>query len=104
MAGQISEDEFAQVLAADLLWGGKNRQDDKEVVVVLEASWRAEIPDVERAHQRAATLRRLGLFALPVVAGSEWDEDALSLANSLAVVTASNGTVDGDSWRNAVEM
>ncbi len=103
-AGQISEKELTQVLAADLLWGGKTRQDDKEVVLVLEASWRAEVTDVERAQQRAATLRRIGVYAVAVVAGSEWDEQALSLANSLAVVTAANGTVDGDSWRKAAQM
>ena len=51
--GQISEKELTEVLAADLLWGGKTRQDRKEIVVVLEASWRAEISDVERAQKRA---------------------------------------------------
>lgn len=101
-AGQISETDQTQVLAADLLWGGKSYLDGMDVVVVLEASWRAEAHDVERAYQRAAILRRIGFHAVPVVAGTEWDGQALAQAQASAVAIASNGQVNADSWRLAL--
>jgi hypothetical protein len=101
-AGQVSEAELEQVLAVDLLWGGKSRQTETDVTAVLETSWRAEMKDVERAHRRAEILRRIGLQAVPVVAGMEWDEKALMQAQTLGVAIASNGQVDFDSWRVAL--
>lgn len=103
-ADQISEAELTQVLAADLLWGGKSRLDEAELIVVLEASWRAEVNDVERAHRRAGILRRVGFQAVAVVAGTEWDGQALSQAQALGVAVASNGQVNADSWRSALAI
>lgn len=102
VAGQISEIEQTQVLAADLLWGGKSYLDATNIVVVLEASWRAEINDVECAHRRAEILRRIGFNAVPVVAGTEWDGQALTQAQALGVAIASNGQVNADSWRSVL--
>jgi hypothetical protein len=101
-AGTLSAQELAQVLSADLVWGGKSRENERDVIVVLEASWRAETADVERARQRAATLQRIGLHAIPVVAGMEWGEQALTLADSLAVAVAANGQIDAGSWQKAL--
>jgi len=103
-AGQVSEAELEQVLAVDLLWGGKSRQTEADVTAVLETSWRAEMKDVERAYRRAEILRRIGLQAVPVVAGMEWDGQALMQAQALGVAIASNGQVNFDSWRAALPM
>jgi hypothetical protein len=100
--GKISKAERTQVLAADLLWGGKSYVDGMDIVVVLEASWRAEVTDVERAHRRAGILRRTGFHSVPVVAGTEWDGQALQQAQALGVVIASNGQVNEDSWHAAL--
>ena len=100
--GKISQAERRQVLATDLLWGGKSYVDATDIVVVLEASWRAEKNDVERATRRAEIIRRIGFQAVPVVAGTEWDGQALIQAQALGVVIASNGQVNEDSWNAAV--
>ncbi len=70
--GHISEQEHLRVLASDLLWGGKLKKTKEQVVLVVEVSWCAEQTDVERAVNRAAILRRIGIKALPVVAGKIW--------------------------------
>jgi hypothetical protein len=101
-AGQITEQELDQVLSADMLWGGKLHKDGTEVTVVLEASWRAEIHDVERAAQRTQVLRRIGVTAVPMVAGVEWNDDALALAVTKSVVTATDRRVDRESWHRAI--
>ncbi|MFZ4660699.1 MAG: hypothetical protein ACOYNY_27055 [Caldilineaceae bacterium] len=102
IANKISKTERTQVLAADLLWGGKSYVDGTEIIIVLEASWRAEKNDVERATRRADVLRRVGFRTVPIVAGTEWDGQALIQAQALGVVIASNGQVNEDSWNAAV--
>jgi phage shock protein A len=99
--GLITQDEFTQVLAADLLWGGRERTDGHEVVLVVEASWLAQLNDIERAQQRAIVLRRLGLDALAVAAGNEWTDDAATVAQEMGVVRVTNGSINFDSWQNA---
>ena len=100
-AGDISEQEFGQVLAADLLWGGQAREAEGEVILVVEASWMAEVSDVERAAARAGILRKIGLVALPVVAGREWTPEALEAARQAKAVVTTDGSVDAESWRSA---
>ncbi len=99
--GVITQDEFIQVLTADLLWGGRARTDGQEFVLVVEASWLAQLNDVERAQQRANVLRRLGLTALAVAAGNEWTDDAATVAQEVGVVRVTNGSINFDSWQNA---
>jgi len=100
--GIVSNAEITQVLAADLLWGGKLRGGEDEAFIVLEASWRAEINDVERARLRADILHKIGLIAVPVVAGMVWDDEAKALAHSQTVVSATDGLIDNDCWQNGL--
>lgn len=101
--GTISENDLTQVLAADLLWRGENRKTNESIVLVMEASWFVEGHDIERAAIRSAVLRRIGLKALPVVAGKEWSELAQAQAERLRIVTTSNGRVDRHSWDLAMQ-
>jgi hypothetical protein len=103
-ADVLSENELDQVLAADLLWSGETREERKSVLLVLEASWRAEMNDVLRAVQRADILKRIGYAALPMVAGRQWDDVALEQAVVQGVVTTQNGHIDRDSWNRAVKL
>ena len=103
-AGRISEHDLNDVLAADLLWCGQLRDQEYEVVLVLEASWLVEKSDVERAVRRARLLRQVGLKAMPVAAGEVWGEGVKSMARLQAVVITEDGRVDGASWQDALEQ
>jgi len=71
--GQISKEERDEVLSADLLWSGE--REGEFVVLVVEVSFTISQDDVERAKKRAEILRKLGIFAIPVVGGIEFGED-----------------------------
>src|SRR5437899_1684305 len=73
-AERISDAEFRQVLAADLLWGGEERQTKEQLVLVVEASWPIEVSAIDRAAENAIVLRRIGIKALGIVGGQEWAE------------------------------
>jgi exonuclease VII small subunit len=100
-SGRISDQEVEQVLAADLLWSGNERSSKAEIVLVLEASWRAEQQDVTRAHDRTAVLRRIGIKALGVVGGREWDAETIDAALAHGIIVATNGSIEPRSWQNA---
>ncbi len=102
-AGVISEDEIEQVLAADMLWGGKARSTGRKVVLVIEASWYAEENDLQRAANRAAILASIDVDALPVVASKDWGACILDLALERRVVTVRDKRVDRTSWQRAGE-
>lgn len=97
-AGLISDQEYQEVLAADLLWGGRVRDGQQAILLVLEASWTIGATDIGRAAKRAALLRQAGLKALPVVAGQEWPPDMQAEARSAGVVIVQDGIVDLISW------
>lgn len=99
--GQVSDAEITQVLAADLLWTGEERQTKLPLILMMEASWLAEVNDVERAATRAAILRRIGLNALAVVGGEEWTDAARAEARREGIVTTTNGSIDPESWQAA---
>jgi len=101
-SGQISVQELTNVLAADLLWGGKIKQSKDDVVLVLEVSWFAEVKDLERAIKRATILRKIGLTALPVVAGKEWTEDLTKQAIEQGVVVVLDRQIESASWDGAL--
>jgi len=64
--------EHRDLLAeADLIVRGIGRDTQREVFAVLEASWKVDSNDVERARRRAEVLRQYGLHAVPVVGGVE---------------------------------
>lgn len=66
--------------AADLIW----TKGDK--VIVVEVSVQVDRDDIDRAYERANTLRRAGVDAVPVVIGEEWTSDTVKdLAQSLTV-------------------
>ncbi|MFN3476450.1 MAG: hypothetical protein ACK4Z6_02710, partial [Candidatus Methylomirabilales bacterium] len=100
--GRITEQDYTQVLAADLLWGGRLRETGEPVLLVVEASWRVERSDVERALERARVLRRTGLKAVPIAAGKEWSAEVEVLAYEKQVVIVQDGRVDEASLRAAL--
>jgi hypothetical protein len=101
-AGVISDREYQEALAADLLWGGQIRDSRQPIVLVLEASWVVGHTDIERAGRRAAVLRQAGLRALPVAAGQEWPANMQDDARQAGVAIVQDGTVDQDSWEAAL--
>jgi hypothetical protein len=103
-AGRISAREYDAVLAADLLWGGTLQETGEAVVLVMEVSWQIESHDVERARERAATLRQAGLKGLPVAAGQEWPGDVKTMAREKKVVILQDGSVDEASWQAALTL
>ena len=96
--GKISESQYVQVDAVDLLWGGKLRTTQTEIVLVIEISWKVAMHDVNRAIERAEILQQIGFNTLPVVIGREWDE-ATKQADVVQVV---NGSVKRDSWLRTI--
>jgi hypothetical protein len=100
--GVISDRDYQEALAADLLWGGQTRDSRQPIVLVLEASWMVGHIDVERAARRAAVLRQAGLRALPVAAGQEWPPNMQDDARRSGVAIVHDGTVDQESWEAAL--
>jgi hypothetical protein len=101
-SGVISDRDYQEALAADLLWGGQTRDSRQPIVLVLEASWMVGHIDVERAARRAAVLRQAGLRALPVAAGQEWPPNTEDNARRSGVAIVHDGTVDQESWEAAL--
>jgi hypothetical protein len=89
--GLLSEAEADEIVLTDLLLRGRRREDNTEVYVVVEISWRIDPYDVERSVRRATLLSRLGTPAIPVVAGNEVIEEAANLASMLQVWQLTNG-------------
>ncbi len=100
--GLITENEYDQVYAADLLWGGKLKSNDDDLILVVEASWLALDTDIERTIARSNILRKAGLKALPVVAAVEWEESTITTALAQKVVLVRDRSVDKSSWLAAL--
>ncbi len=74
----LLRDESRDPFLADLIWWKGDHYAVVEISLVVDEH------DVQRAHNRAQTLRHCGLDAIPVVIGDEWnDDEALGLANVL---------------------
>lgn len=58
---------------------------------------------MERAKERAAILRKLGLRVLPVAAGQEWPDEVETLARRERVVIVRDGSVDEVSWQETLK-
>ncbi len=71
--GRLSQEEFLELLAADLLVSGypRYRPDAPQIWLVVEVSATVDRYDVERTRRRADLLRRAGLRAVPAVAGED---------------------------------
>lgn len=92
-AGQLTDDEREEIMRADLVLTGRQRQDGHDVYLVAEISVGVRPHDVERAATRAALLAKLGKPALPVVAGESVTEQAAALAREQGVWYAEGGRV-----------
>lgn len=93
--GQITDAEKNEVMWADVVVRGRSAQDGAEVYLVVEVSWGVGISDVERAVQRAAVLSKLGIPALPVVAGMKITDDAAYRAGAMQVWQVIDGKTVG---------
>jgi hypothetical protein len=89
--GQLSEAEADELLLADLLLRGRRRADNSAVYLVVEVSWKVDSYDVERSVRRAALMSRIGIPAVPAVAGREVLAEAANLADMLQVWQLTNG-------------
>lgn len=103
-AGQITESDYEQVLAADLLWNGRSKATSDNLFLVIEISWFAEQSDIDRAINRTAVLRKLGLQAIPVVAAKVWSEPLVAEALIHHTVIVDEFKVNKDSWQAALAL
>jgi myosin heavy subunit len=96
LEGRITQEEFRELLAVDLLVSGRPRHlaEAPQVWLVVEISATVDRHDVERARQRADLLRRAGLRAIPTVAGEDATMGALEEAKTHKVLMLQ----DGRSW------
>ncbi len=85
--------EIAEIAVADLIVEGVGRDSGVPKVVVLEASWKVDRNDVERAIRRAEILQHAGYHAVPAVGGAEIMDDALELALEQGVLVLADGMV-----------
>ena len=92
----LTQEEFRDLLAVDLLVSGRPRHlaEAPQVWLVVEISATVDRHDVERARQRADLLRRAGLRAIPTVAGEDATMGALEEAKTHKVLMLQ----DGRSW------
>ena len=79
--GQLTEAEKGEAILTDVVVRGRYQGSGAEVYLVVEVSWGVGVHDVERAVQRAAVLGKLGIPALPVVAGKAVTAQAEQLAH-----------------------
>ncbi|MCE7986752.1 MAG: hypothetical protein DYG89_36725 [Caldilinea sp. CFX5] len=99
---KLTPDEKDEVLRLDAILRGKAALPTgaDEVYVALEVSVTVNQYDVERAANRAALLRRLGVRVVPVVAGEAIEAEAITAAQSSAVAILRNGRRQG--WEQAL--
>jgi hypothetical protein len=79
--GQLTEAEKDEAILTDVVVRGRYQGSGAEMYLVIEVSWGVDVHDVERAVQRAAVLGKLGIPALPVVAGKALTAQAEQLAH-----------------------
>lgn len=87
----LSEDDFSELLFADLFVSGQLKRDGRPIWLVVEVSWGVGIADVERAHARAAILRQAGADAYGAVMGQTITRAARQRAQQLGVIVALDG-------------
>ncbi len=94
--GVFSPKEWKALNKLDLLLLGVTGKGDerREEYLAVEISWVVDVYDVERAHQRAELLRRLGYSVRAAVGGSAILDDAKARAGALGVIVALNSDDD----------
>jgi hypothetical protein len=87
--GRLDENEWKHLLALDFLFKGRPGKgvSAPERLVALEVSQVVDADDVQRAHDRAGILARVGLETIPVVGGRRLTPEAARLARDLGVRT-----------------
>jgi hypothetical protein len=93
-AARIDEAEGGDLVLADLVLGGRRREDGTEVYVLAEVSTDVGPDDVRRAADRAVILAKLGRPVVPVVAGRSITAEAAALARSRGVWQVLDGKAD----------
>jgi hypothetical protein len=66
--------------------------------LVVEISWFAGQHDLDRAINRAAVLRQIGLQAIPVVAAKVWTDELRAAASQQGVAIVDEYRADKTSW------
>jgi hypothetical protein len=90
-AGQLSADDLAEVVSADVFVHGHLRSNDEPRWFVVEASWGLGTSDVERAARRASILTQHFAPAIGMVLGRRIAADARKRAQELGVLVVLNG-------------
>lgn len=98
---ELSEDDFVELLSADLFVSGQLKRDGRSVWLVVEVSWGVGVKDVERAHARAAILRGAGVDAYGSVMGQTITRTARQRAQQLGVLVALDGQLYNTEVLNA---
>lgn len=95
---QLSDKEWEALSALDLIVQGRvgRGEASQDAVVAMEVSFVIDTSDVERAHERAELLRRLGYTAFGAVGGEAVLDAAANRAKVLGVTVALDGRVK--SW------
>jgi len=83
--GILTDEEKDEVLLTDAVVRGKRKDDGAPIYLAIEVSWGVGPYDVERAVYRAALLSKLGVPAMPVVAGKSITTSADRLAREKQV-------------------
>ncbi|HXF74438.1 MAG TPA: hypothetical protein VNO79_17785, partial [Actinomycetota bacterium] len=83
--GRLGFDETEDVRRADLVLAGRAGPAGEPVYLIVETSATIEGRDVERAAQRAGSLSRAGVRAIPVAAGARITPEAETAAHRLGV-------------------
>jgi hypothetical protein len=91
--GILSDEGADDVIQADVIVRGRQRDDGSEVYLVVEVSWGVGTGDVERAVRRASLLAQTGVHTLPVVAGEHITDEAAELARAMQAWQVLDGQV-----------
>lgn len=89
--GQLTDEEHDEAILTDVVVRGRYKETGAQVYLAVEVSWGVGPHDVERAVRRAVILGKLGLPALPVVAGKSFTEHAQRLAHAQQVAQIADG-------------
>jgi len=98
----ITFEELEELRDADLRWLGVLRRGKfagQEVLIVAEFSWTVHSEDVVRALRRTGIARKAGFWAVPLVAGVEWESDELKAeALGKGIICVDDGRVEPMDW------